>query len=258
MFERTLGKSTDAALEKYFQKNPTKSSSISVDAFRINKPKRGALPVTESTTAVERSITPLDSIKDEIITKPSITTIEGNLKVHIMSIVANTINHIFECESPESDGRNTNLPTLDDFIHRIYRKANLSITNLLTALLFLIRLKEYHPSCKGAYGSGHRLFLSAIIIANKYLYDGAYHNVSWVRLVEGRYSLGEINQMECELLGLLKYQLVVKKDDWIEYSRIIDTKLEKSWLRRGFGGPEKYLLEKLIKNIDWPLSPPLP
>ncbi|ORY01566.1 hypothetical protein K493DRAFT_169853, partial [Basidiobolus meristosporus CBS 931.73] len=126
------------------------------------------------------------------------------------SIVANTIEHIFECGS---EGSESALPPLDEFIHRIHRKGNLSITNLLTALLFLVRLKEYHPSCKGTYGSGHRLFFSAVIIANKYLYDGAYHNTSWVRLAEGRYSLIEINQMECELLGLLRYQLHVKKED---------------------------------------------
>ncbi|ORX91809.1 hypothetical protein K493DRAFT_190934, partial [Basidiobolus meristosporus CBS 931.73] len=89
----------------------------------------------------------------------------------------------------------------------------------LTALLYLIRLKELRPTCKGGYGSGHRLFLASLVLANKYLQDGAYHNKTWYKVIEGVYSLNEINQMERELLGLLGYKLCVTKADWLEFVR---------------------------------------
>ncbi|ORX96785.1 hypothetical protein K493DRAFT_184824, partial [Basidiobolus meristosporus CBS 931.73] len=130
----------------------------------------------------------------------------------LVNIMSRTINHLFECgdnSTIAAQDPGKNLPRLDDFISRLHRRGNLTLVNLLTALLFLIRLKELRPSCKGSYGSGHRLFLASLVLANKYLQDGAYHNKTWYKVVEGLYSLHEINQMERELLGLLNYELCV-------------------------------------------------
>ncbi|KAK9762994.1 hypothetical protein K7432_010727 [Basidiobolus ranarum] len=250
MLDQILTNSTEATLRNYFQNKATKLNSSSDDLSKTIK--HTTLPIIRSSTVtLERPRSTLSTCVEDTLTKRNSIDIEAKAKLHIVGIVANIINHMFECGS---NGKPTNSPSLEDFIHRIYRRGSLSITNLLTGLLFLIRLKEYHPSCKGTHGSGHRLFLSAIIIANKYLYDGAYHNNSWVKVAEGKYSLLEINQMECELLSLLKYRLVVSKREWIEFSKIIDSKLERSGSRHHFVGPKDYLFEKLISNMDWPLS----
>ncbi|ORX94578.1 hypothetical protein K493DRAFT_184315, partial [Basidiobolus meristosporus CBS 931.73] len=121
---------------------------------------------------------------------------------------AKFVNCLFQCGRPKSKEPDE-LPRLTDFIYRLLRRTNLSNNNLLTALIYLIRLKQRHPGCKGAYGSGHRLFLAALICANKYLHDDAYHNKSWVIVTNGLFNLDEINQMESELLFYLNFKLVV-------------------------------------------------
>ncbi|ORY03787.1 hypothetical protein K493DRAFT_165006, partial [Basidiobolus meristosporus CBS 931.73] len=129
---------------------------------------------------------------------------------------------------------------LTDFIHRLLRRTKLSNNNLLTALIYLIRLKQRHPGCKGAYGSGHRLFLAAIICANKYLHDDAYHNKSWAIAANGLFTLSEINQMESELLYYLNFKLVVTKEQWLDFLTLMEPKLLKSWARQDYHGPSDY------------------
>ncbi|KXN66035.1 hypothetical protein CONCODRAFT_23699, partial [Conidiobolus coronatus NRRL 28638] len=101
------------------------------------------------------------------------------------------------------------LPPLSDFIYRVVRRTNSSITTIFVALIYLIRLKQKHPACKGTHSSPHRLLLAAIIIAYKYLYDNCYHNRSWAQVSQGLFKLEEVNKMEVELLFFLGFQLYV-------------------------------------------------
>ncbi|KAK9695820.1 hypothetical protein K7432_012767 [Basidiobolus ranarum] len=183
--------------------------------------------------------------------------LDGQLRLHLINILSRTINHLFECGDNSLVASNNPLkylPRLDDFIGRLYRRGNLTLVNLLTALLYLIRLKELRPTCKGSYGSGHRLFLASLILANKYLQDGAYHNKTWYKVIEGVYSLHEINQMERELLGLLNYELCVTKADWLEFTEIMDGKVTRSWARRGIELDPGFLTEKVTYRIDDPMG----
>ncbi|ORX89198.1 hypothetical protein K493DRAFT_318896 [Basidiobolus meristosporus CBS 931.73] len=183
-----------------------------------------------------------------ILTRSS-PNLECLIKSHIISITSNTVNHLFECALPNPSMPN-NLPQLDAFITRVFRRSNLPLNNLLTALLYLVRLKEYHPSCKGTLGSGHRLFLAALMMANKYLHDGAYHNKTWRKIADGFYELQDLNQMESEFLSLLKFELAVKPAEWVEFMDIMDGKLTRSWARKGIQGPRGYLFKKMTAHMD--------
>ncbi|KAK9721146.1 hypothetical protein K7432_003674 [Basidiobolus ranarum] len=189
------------------------------------------------------------SIPQTVLTKSS-PNLESQIKAHIISITSNTVNHLFECAEPNSANPFVpdELPKLDAFIARVFRRSNLPLNNLLTSLLYLVRLKEYHPSCKGTLGSGHRLFLAALMMANKYLHDGAYHNKTWFKIVDGFYELQDLNQMESEFLSLLKFELVVKKEEWVEFIDIMDGKLTRSWARKGIQGPSGYLFRQMTSQ----------
>ncbi|RKP35848.1 hypothetical protein BJ085DRAFT_12138, partial [Dimargaris cristalligena] len=110
-----------------------------------------------------------------------------------------------------------NLPTLGSFIRSVVHRTQTPITAIITALIYLCRLKQRHPSCKGSPGAGHRLILAALITATKSLYDDAYHNRSWVTVSQGLFSLAEVNQMEMEFLVFLNFRLCVTRDQWCEF-----------------------------------------
>lgn len=55
--------------------------------------------------------------------------------------------------------------------------------------------------------SGHRLFISAFMIASKVVCDNTYSNKSWAIVGQGLFQLREINQMEREMCGYLEWQL---------------------------------------------------
>ncbi|CDO69607.1 hypothetical protein BN946_scf184875.g10 [Trametes cinnabarina] len=67
------------------------------------------------------------------------------------------------------------------------------------------RLKARFPAARGS--SGHRLFISAFMIASKVICDDTYSNKSWSIVGQGMFALREINQMEREMCSYLEWQL---------------------------------------------------
>jgi hypothetical protein len=71
----------------------------------------------------------------------------------------------------------------------------------------LQRLKTRFPAARGS--SGHRLFISAFMIASKIICDDTYSNQSWGIVAQKMFALKEINQMEREMCGYLEWNLNV-------------------------------------------------
>ncbi|KAJ1657938.1 hypothetical protein IWQ61_002738 [Dispira simplex] len=165
---------------------------------------------------------------------------QNNLRADVIAIAEQMVNWLFSC-SPQTDKQSTtgkgqsnnNLPSLSSFIRSVVHRTQTPVTAIITALIYLCRLKQRHPSCKGSPGAGHRLILAALITATKYLYDDAYHNRSWVTVSQGLFTLGEVNQMEMEFLVFLNFRLSVTRDQWCEFVAIIDEKLQSHWQRTG-------------------------
>ncbi|KAF6760398.1 hypothetical protein DFP72DRAFT_757134, partial [Ephemerocybe angulata] len=63
------------------------------------------------------------------------------------------------------------------------------------------------PTARGS--SGHRLFISAFMIASKVICDDTYSNKSWGIVAQGMFSLREVNQMEREMCNYLDWELTV-------------------------------------------------
>jgi len=83
------------------------------------------------------------------------------------------------------------------------------------ALFLLSRLKGRFPAARGS--SGHRLFISAFMIASKVICDDTYSNKSWCVVGQGMFSLREINQMEREMCSYLEWILNVKPEELAEF-----------------------------------------
>ncbi|KAH7093966.1 hypothetical protein BKA62DRAFT_676362 [Auriculariales sp. MPI-PUGE-AT-0066] len=125
----------------------------------------------------------------------------------------------FGCTGPTSAAISSNQakipppPPLANFIAYILHRTEPCV--MTTALLFLDRLKSQYPNARGS--CGHRLFLTAYMIASKVLYDDTYDNISWSILGQGMFALHQVNQMERELCLHLNWDFRCNTDDVADF-----------------------------------------
>jgi Cyclin, N-terminal domain len=91
--------------------------------------------------------------------------------------------------------------------HAIHR-TRLPKVVIFTTLFLLARLKERFPATRGS--SGHRLFISAFMIASKVICDDTYSNESWCIVGPNLYTLKGVNQMEHEMCSYLQWLLHIE------------------------------------------------
>ncbi|KAF7321529.1 Alternative cyclin Pcl12 [Mycena kentingensis (nom. inval.)] len=125
---------------------------------------------------------------------------------YIASLCARFITHLFACPPfpPQSTHSQAKLP---NFIAYALHRTKLHSAVTYAALVLLQRLKARFPTARGS--SGHRLFISAFMIASKVICDDTYSNKSWSIVAQGMFSLREINQMEREMCNYLDWELTV-------------------------------------------------
>ncbi|UZJ53174.1 hypothetical protein CBS101457_002494 [Exobasidium rhododendri] len=102
-------------------------------------------------------------------------------------------------------------PRLAEFIAYALHRTRLPEEITFQALFLLRRLKSRFPAAKGS--SGHRLFISALMLASKSSCDDTYSNKSWTVVSQGLFTLREVNQMERELFGYLAFKVNVEIEE---------------------------------------------
>ncbi|KAI0343708.1 hypothetical protein BDW22DRAFT_1306918, partial [Trametopsis cervina] len=125
-------------------------------------------------------------------------------------ICQNFVTHLFACPElpPVSANPGAPSPRLDLFIAYALHRTRLHTSVTFAALYLLRRLKARFPAARGS--SGHRLFISAFMLASKVICDDTYSNKSWSIVGQGMFALREINQMEREMCSYLEWQLNVE------------------------------------------------
>ena len=132
------------------------------------------------------------------------------------------IRALFACPDrppPSTTSRSSPTPPLAQFIAYALHRTRLHTSVTFTALFLLSRLKSRFPAARGS--SGHRLFLSAFMIASKIVCDDTYSNKSWTVVGQGMFSLREISQMEREMCVYLEWNLSVDSKDLGEFEKKI-------------------------------------
>ncbi|KAL1745051.1 hypothetical protein HDZ31DRAFT_12210, partial [Schizophyllum fasciatum] len=144
----------------------------------------------------------------------------------VARLCARFIHHLFQCpelptvtadpSQPASAASRTPQAKLPQFIAYALHRTKLHQSVTFAALVLLQRLKARFPTARGS--SGHRLFISAFMIASKVMCDDTYSNKSWSVVAQGLFNLREINQMEREMCGYLDWELVVDGEilQWFE------------------------------------------
>ncbi|KAI0767073.1 hypothetical protein C8Q74DRAFT_930210 [Fomes fomentarius] len=130
------------------------------------------------------------------------------------------VTHLFAC--PDLPPLSTTVPPapsppLADFIAHVLHRTRLQSSITFAALYLLQRLKARFPAARGS--SGHRLFISAFMIASKVICDETYSNKSWSIVGQGMFALREINQMEREMCSYLEWQVNLKPSALKEFEQ---------------------------------------
>jgi hypothetical protein len=107
-------------------------------------------------------------------------------------------------------------PTLPLFVAYALHRTRLPSIVTFAALLLLQRLKMRFPNARGS--CGHRLFLSAFMIASKVICDDTYSNHSWSIVAQQMFGLQEINQMEREMCSYLQWNINIQGDEVVEFA----------------------------------------
>ncbi|WWD17300.1 hypothetical protein CI109_101740 [Kwoniella shandongensis] len=185
------------------------STSTAVPAYRSNS----ASPPSSSRKAAKASAT-ASAPSSRAPTRSSQDPYYGHEETAVMS--ARFITHLFQCPNiPSATSPGAPTPTLAHFVAYALHRTRLPSIVTFAALLLLQRLKKRYPAARGS--SGHRLFISAFMIASKVICDDTYSNQSWGIVAQKMFALKEINQMEREMCGYLEWNLNVSGPEVLEF-----------------------------------------
>lgn len=187
--------------------------STSIPAYRSNS----ASPPSSSRKAVKASATASAS-SSRAPTRASTDPFYGHEGTSLLC--SRFITSLFQCPNvPIATEPGTPTPSLPHFVGYALHRTRLPSIVTFAALLLLQRLKARFPAARGS--SGHRLFISAFMIASKVICDDTYSNQSWGIVAQKMFALKEINQMEREMCGYLEWNLNVMGEEVVELEEMV-------------------------------------
>lgn len=132
-------------------------------------------------------------------------------------------------ETTASSHPGSNVLPLQIFITETLRRSKTSYSTLQVALYYLILLKQCLPTSQQVKSSnqtgcramqcGRRMFLTALILASKYLQDRNYSARAWSKI--SGLPLKEINDNERNYLCIVGWDLHVPKETFENWSKIV-------------------------------------
>ena len=147
----------------------------------------------------------------------------------IVTFCTNLINSIWSSSKVSevpSQAAGPNVLPLQVFITETLRRSKTSYSTLQIALFYLILLKQCLPpssarqpqGCR-AMQCGRRMFLTALILASKYLQDRNYSARAWSKI--SGLPLKEINENERRYLSIVCWDLHVPRETFENWSKIV-------------------------------------
>ncbi|KAK7691759.1 hypothetical protein QCA50_005160 [Cerrena zonata] len=155
--------------------------------------------------------------------------------------------HARSCQRPHHQILQLLVHPLALFIAYALHRTRLHSSVTFSALFLLQRLKARFPAARGS--SGHRLFISAFMLASKVMCDDTYSNKSWSIVGQGMFALREINQMEREMCSYLEWQLNVDPAHLKEFEQKV---------RKDFRGSGPYPTYNLPTTATTPMPSTTP
>lgn len=104
----------------------------------------------------------------------------------------------------------------DHFLDRVHKYSRCSNSVLVWALLLLRRLERTDHRLRVSPYNVHRLLITAIMIAAKYV-DNAWYSNSYYARVGGVATVAEMNRLELEMLKLLNFNVHVSVAELLRF-----------------------------------------
>ncbi|KAH8099610.1 hypothetical protein BXZ70DRAFT_237894 [Cristinia sonorae] len=101
------------------------------------------------------------------------------------------------------------------FVTDVITKAEIKVPALLVTLVYIDRAKP-HLQIALEQWANERVFLGALIVANKYLNDSTLKNVHWA-LCTGVFGKRDIGRIEREFLDVLDFELGISESDLLSH-----------------------------------------
>jgi G1/S-specific cyclin PLC1 len=118
------------------------------------------------------------------------------------------------------------VPSLLHFVASVVESSDVQVPTLMASLVYLRRLRSVLPlTALGSPCSAHRIFLTCLILATKYVNDICPKNQHWVRYSvvpfyeTFGFTVSEINTMERKFLCFLKWDLRIDLNDLCDEMR---------------------------------------
>ncbi|KAH9832864.1 uncharacterized protein C8Q71DRAFT_839748 [Rhodofomes roseus] len=148
-----------------------------------------------------------------------------NFIEHIVDTVVETVDYALGRPSSSSRGRSLSRHSehakFTNFVAEVIRKAEIKVPALLVTLAYVDRAKP-HLQIALEQWACERVFLGALIVANKYTNDSTLKNVHWA-LCTGIFGKRDIGRIEREFLDVLDFELGVSEQDVLAHHAAIMT-----------------------------------
>jgi PHO85 cyclin-5 len=134
---------------------------------------------------------------------------QNNIILFTNYIINNSFNEI----------NTNNIKPLNIFIEEVLKKAKISYNTLQLTLIYILRfIKETNNNNTKniELKCGRRVFISALILATKYLLDRAYSNKIWSEIIE--LPNKDVNKIELLFAKSIKYNFYVSKEYFDNFS----------------------------------------
>ncbi|KAJ7271581.1 hypothetical protein C8J57DRAFT_1319308 [Mycena rebaudengoi] len=152
--------------------------------------------------------------------------VDKNVIEYVVDCVVDTVNyamgytHFASRPSRRTRGRSTTpvpLVKFTSFVSSVLAAAETRPAMLLVALVYICRVRPY--LCVDYAGLVlERVFLGALICADKYTNDSALKNARWALCIPGRvFSNRDIARIEREFLAVLDWELGVREGDLLAH-----------------------------------------
>jgi hypothetical protein len=109
--------------------------------------------------------------------------------------------------------------TIKQYAERVALYAPCSVECFVIALVYIRRISLYHGLAFINRRTIHRLFITSVVLAAKFLDDTFYNNKFYARV--GGLSVKELNELELEFLFRLKFDCNVDDEEFREFSHIL-------------------------------------
>ncbi|KAI8363852.1 cyclin-domain-containing protein [Choanephora cucurbitarum] len=119
-------------------------------------------------------------------------------------------------------------PAFKKFCYQVLTATQLKESAVYLSLKYIAILLQSNPSIEGAEGSEYRLFIVALMLANKFLDDNTFTNKTWSD-VSGM-KVHDLNIMEAEFLEALDYNLFVRQHQFDIWRNLLDECRQKAQL----------------------------